>query len=108
MRRGGVTWAHPYPWHIALTALFLIYAFAEGEVAMGAYLLVAALFHIQVMYPITSNIMGCAAPLAQMAAPRRNLRKTAGTHRAPLAPKCSWPRRCIQTTTSIPPAAMWN
>ena len=50
MRRGGVTWAHPYPWHIALTALFLIYAFAAGGgLAMGAYLLVAALFHIQVM-----------------------------------------------------------
>ncbi|MBF9054887.1 alkane 1-monooxygenase [Rhodobacterales bacterium LSUCC1028] len=49
-RRGGVTWAHPYPWHIALAALFLIYAFAAGGgLALGAYLLVAALFHIQVM-----------------------------------------------------------
>ena len=45
VRRGGVTWAHPYPWHIALAALFLIYAFAAGGgLALTAYLLVAALF----------------------------------------------------------------
>ncbi len=49
-RHGGVIWAHPYPWHMAIAALFAIYAYVMGGgLGVLAHLAAAALFHIQVM-----------------------------------------------------------
>lgn len=49
-RHGGMTWRHPYLWHMAIAALFTIYAYAAaGLWGLMAYLIVATLFHIQVM-----------------------------------------------------------